>query len=396
MTSRRIVLILLLFSVLLTGCFGAREIDQLALVTAVGIDKGSKDGLIKVTTQIARPGDVRGQTGSPAAGTGEPIWTASAEGESIFAAIRNLARYSSRRVFWAHNQVVIISEEVARDGITDVIDFFSRNHELRMRTWVVVTPGKAWEVVATKTGLEIIPGVSIDKVFRYSDIVSEAPRTDMRTLSAAFLSESTHPVLAKIQPRRRQISADRNAEFGTNLQIEMAGTAVFKRDKMIGWLNLEQSRGLLWFIHKVESRVIALDCGGGKPLSLEIKNNSFDITPAYQNGKVSFQINLHAEIDLVELGCSPDQSQEEIMQQLEPHAVERLTHEVQSVVEAAQKTYGVDILELGKVFQNRYPSEWQMIKGDWEKVFPEAKVSVKVDVHIGSPVLLSKPMRPGK
>ncbi|ARU63742.1 hypothetical protein CBW65_01635 [Tumebacillus avium] len=393
---RRLVLILLLFSVLLTGCFGAREIDQLALVTAVGIDKGSKDGLIKVTTQIARPGDVRGQTGSPAAGTGEPIWTASAEGESIFAAIRNLARYSSRRIFWAHNQVIIISEDVARDGITDVIDFFSRNHELRMRTWVVVTPGKAWEVVATKTGLEIIPGVSIDKVFRYSDIVSEAPRTDMRTLSAAFLSESTHPVLAKIQARSRQISADRNSEFGTNPQIEMAGTAVFKRDKMVGWLNLEQSRGLLWFIHKVQSRVIALDCGGGKPLSLEIKNNSFQVTPLYQNSKVSFQIKLHAEIDLVELGCSPDQSQIEIMQQLEPHTVELLTHEVQSVIEAAQKTYGVDILELGKVFQNRYPSEWQMIKKDWDQVFPEAEVSVKVDVHIGSPVLLSKPMRPGK
>lgn len=393
---------LFLCSVLfLTGCFGSRELDDLAFVMAVGIDKGAKPGTVRVTAQIARPGDVRGQTGAPSAGTGEPVWTAAAEGRTIFEAIRNIARFSSRRVFWAHNQVIVIGEDMAQEGISDVIDFFSRNHELRMKTWIVVSEGEAKKLVSTQTGLEVLPGVSINKLFRYSEIVSEAPKTDMRTLAAAYLSDSTHPVLARVAAKDRQISAKQKQEFGLNPQIELSGTAVFKRDKMVGFLDLDESRGLLWFVQNVESRVVVVPCpsgseGGGQPISLEVKHATFNVVPKYENGKVSFEVKLDSNIDMVEVGCATGQDNSEIMKRVQADAKASLQGDIEAVLKAAQQTYKLDFLELGKVFQNRYPVEWQQLRKNWDQEFAKAEIKLQVDAHVNSPVLLQKPTRSGK
>lgn len=168
------LMIFVVFS--LTGCLGKREINDLAMVMAVGIDKG-ENGQVKITTQIVRPADSRGSTGAPSGQTGDPIWSATAESETLFDAIRNLSTFSSRRVFWAHNYAIVINEDYAREGIGDVVDFFTRNPELRMRTWVMVTPDEASKLVSTITGLEVIPGEALNKLFRYNRISVQAPRT---------------------------------------------------------------------------------------------------------------------------------------------------------------------------------------------------------------------------
>ena len=83
-----------------------RELDDLGLVMVVGIDKIKETNNFRITAQIAKPsgaGQAKGDSGGD-----EPVWTGSAEGNSIFEAIRNLAKFSSRRIMWAHNNVVII------------------------------------------------------------------------------------------------------------------------------------------------------------------------------------------------------------------------------------------------------------------------------------------------
>jgi len=399
MKTKKIILLILvlILSFSLSGCFGSYEINDLAMVMSVGIDKGKKPGTVQVTAQIARPANARGQSGSPSAGTGEPIWTASAEGDSIFEAIRNLGRFTSRRIFWAHNFLLVISEDYAKDGIVDIIDFFTRNHQMRLRTWVVVTPKKANEIIATKTGLEIIPGESIDQLFRYNEIIAEAPRTDIRRLASAYMSNSSHPVLAKVDLIERDVSAKQPEEFGSTPQVKLSGSAIFNRDKMVGWLSPTESRGLLWFIESVDNAIVKLECPSQpkKPVSIELKKNKFEVTPLYSNGEVSFKVDLITYADLVELGCSTEDETKAIIKQLEPALEKELKSEIKSVIEKAQRKYKVDFLKLGETFENRYPAEWNStFKDRWEEYFPSINMQVKVEAHINSSRLLQKPTRP--
>jgi spore germination protein KC len=388
-------IIISLLSLALIGC-GKKEINELAMVTAVGFDQGKKPGTIRITAQIVRPADARGQTGAPSGLTGEPIYSATAEGKNILAAMRNLARFTSRRIFWAQNFIIVINEDVAKNGVTDILDFFTRNHETRMNTWIVATPDKAADLVSTVTGLEVVPGEATDKLFRYSELVAEAPRTNVMRFEESFLSKNTHPVLAKMALRKRGISNKKPEQFGSIEQIELAGTAVFKREKLKGWLNPKDSRGLLYFIEKIDSAVEALPCpedpkNKDKTVSLELKHTRTKVTPFFKNGHPEFTVKVITDADLVESSCEVpfDQMQKSLEEELK----KAVRNELEGVIGKAQKKYKLDFLKLGEVFENRYPSEWKRLSKNWDQEFSRAKINVNVEANVNSPVLLKLPTK---
>lgn len=390
-------ILLLVFIFFLSGCMGKEEINDLAMVMAVAIDRNEENNNIILTTQIAKPGDVAG--GSSSGESGEPLWTVFGEGKTIFEAIRNIARFSSRRVFWAHNMIIVINEEVARtEGLVDIIDFFNRNNQLRMRTWIVISEGKASDIVSTQTGMEIVPGMSLDKLFRYTDILAEAPRSDVMTLTASYLGEHTHPYLAMVKLRNRGLDAESSEEFGGLPQVELSGTAIFNKEKMVGKLDANESRGFLWFIEPIRSSILPLTCPGepGR-VSVELRDNHFKLHPKYDKGIVSFDAVVSSQADLVELGCPTELEHSELLELLADEVEKELEEEIVKMLEKLQKEYKVDVLQLGRAFQGKFPKEWQTkIKEDWDAMYPDVAVNVSITVDLNNPLLLENPTRPSK
>ncbi|MBB3113568.1 spore germination protein KC [Paenibacillus phyllosphaerae] len=376
----------LLMLIMSSGCLGKQEINDLAIVTAVGIDNGENNH-VKLSVQIVRPADARGQTGAPSGGTGEPIYSIQATGRTIFEAARNLARFSSRRVYWAHNFVIVLGEGYARKGIADMIDFFTRNHELRMTTWVVVTPEEAGQVIATITGMEVVPGEAIDKLFRYNQIVAEAPGTNMMRLQESFLAEGTEPVLAKVQLRPRGISNKNPDQFGSLDQVVLSGAAVFEGDKMKGWLSPSEAKGLLPFIEEVDSEIMVINCpdDSNNHATLEIKSLEQRVKTRFVNNQVKVQVAQTANANLVEMGC--EQPFTEIKDQMTLALKQKLENQVLKTASAAQKKYKSDIMKIGQVFHNTYPLEWKQIHSEWNRYFEKAEITVSADAKISSPVL---------
>ncbi|RAP74355.1 Ger(x)C family spore germination protein [Paenibacillus montanisoli] len=372
-----------------TSCFGLRQINELAIVTAVGLGLGDKPGTIKVSAQIIRPADARGQTGAPSGGTGQPIYSISAEGTSIFDAIRNLGRVSSRRVYWAHNFLIVMDEDYARKGIKDMVDFFTRNHELRMNTRVAVTPDLPDQVVSTITGLEVVPGEAVDRLFQNNHVVGRAPASDMMNLEEAFLSSSTEPVLARVQLKPRGISNKKPEEHGSLKQVELGGAAAFLGDKMVGWLSVKEARGLLFFLEKLGSGIEVVKCPNNDGvMSIEFKRARLKVTPSYANKEPKFGVRLTTEADIVESGCAIHLD-EGIRQDAEEKLEQRLKSNIDSVIDKAQHRYHSDFLKLGDVFRNKYPEEWRVLKRDWNRTFSDAKIDVEVEATIKSGVLKS-------
>lgn len=383
--------------ILLTGCTtGKREINHLALVMGVGLDlveteEGEKQ--IQITAQVVRPADARGQTGSPSGQTGEPVWSITAKGKSIFDAIRNLGGFSSRNVFWAHTAIIAINEDLAKEGIHDIIDFFSRNPELRMRTWVAVTPNKASELISTMTSLEVIPAESISNLFKYSPITRAAPRTQMIDLLSAYLSTGGNPYLARFEIKPTSISNKTPEQGATINNVSLAGTGVFKDDKMVGTLSSKETRALLLFVEDIQSGVVVLPCKNDE-LSFELKHQSVDISPQYKGGKIEFDISIKTNVNLVEAGCPVDFEDTKRVNQLEKDVEHEVKADIEAMLNKVQKEYGVDILEAANTFNNRYPAEWNKIKDDWDTQFKEAKFNIHIDAHLNSGVLLYPPTKP--
>jgi spore germination protein KC len=369
----------------LTSCVGKREITDLAIVLAVGLDKGSKEGSVKVTTQLARPADARGQTGAPSGQTGEPVLSLVAEGNTIFEAVRNLSSYSSRRVFWAHNFVIVVNEELAKEGISDILDFFTRNPELRMKTWIVVTPDKAGEVVSTMSGLEVVPGETLQKLFRYTKLSNLAPQSEIMDTLAAFLNKSSQPFLARVFLDKVKVSNEKPEKGASIKQIKLEGAGIFKGDKLVGVLKGNETRGVLFFREKLESGIITIPCTDTEKedISIELENQKFDVKPILKNNTITFTANLETVVSVVEAGCpfSIDNQKQ----------VNKLEDQIESTIKKIQQEYKADVLELGKVLNNKYPAKWKQVEDKWADIFPSVEITVHVDTKISDGNLLFKP-----
>lgn len=149
-------------SLVLSGCWNSRELNELAIVSGIGLDSLDGKQGYRVTFQIINPSSSAQTTGS--ASNQPPIIVVSATDRTIFGALRKASRRATRQLFFAHTQLVLIGESLAEKGITSVFDIFERSHELRLNSAVLVSKGTdAASVLKLLTTLESMPSMGLLK-----------------------------------------------------------------------------------------------------------------------------------------------------------------------------------------------------------------------------------------
>ena len=140
---------------------------DIGFVTAIGIDPG-EDERFTLTFQIINPRNVIG--GEQKGGvSGPPVAVYETSGENLIEIGRKATQQISRRLYYAHADLVVIGEELARKGIRDVLDLLSRSQEFRENTTVVIAKdGKAKDILNTLTPVDQIPDSKIIKTIIFA------------------------------------------------------------------------------------------------------------------------------------------------------------------------------------------------------------------------------------
>ena len=122
-----------------SGCWDKKEIEEQAFVIGLALDKGNKqDNNIIVTFQIALP-----QAFVAEAQSDEPFWNISMEAANITEAEYQLAKEMNQIPNLEHCQVILIGEELAREGLNEYLDFLIRTHEVRRMINIGIVQGNA-------------------------------------------------------------------------------------------------------------------------------------------------------------------------------------------------------------------------------------------------------------
>lgn len=380
----------LLALLLLSGCWSYREINELALVMAVGVDL-TEDDRIRVTVQIARPG-ASGAAHGGTESTGPPVYIAFAEGRSVFEAIRNLALFSSRRIMWAHNKVIVIGGDMARRGIDELVDFFTRNPELRYRTLVAFTPGEAREILSLSTGMETQPSDSIDKAFRYAEIIGEARKVDVKEWAAAYMDPALTGVLPILRARERAIAGTAAKEADPR-EIVIQGLALLHEGKLAGLLDQRESRGVALTRARPGRIIITMPCSeeAGGQITLELVGSRSSIRPSLsQAGTPSFEIQLQVASAITSITCDVDYRQPKVRQQIERDLAQTLTEDITAVIRRARETR-TDPMGLGQHLRARLPSHWPDLRNLWPEGIGEADIRVTVRAQVKGSELALRP-----
>lgn len=397
---RKIIAILLLLLAIsnlafLSGCWDLREINEIGLVTAVGIDKAESPNRYSVTVQIANPST---DNSSESKGSAKSqVWIGTEEGASLFDASRNLGEISSRRLMWAHNNVIVIGESLAKEGIIPVVDYFTHNPELRMKTAVVVANGKAKDYIAAKAGMETPSGVSFILMEGYRSFTADTVESHMLQVSSQLKNEYSNPLISRISLKKATMqSGDGDSNEKSSETIDLSGAAVFKKDKMLGWLSPQETLGVSWILNQTHNTVVTVTDPehGNKNVSVETSGVKAKIKTAVFNGIPSISINIKGNADIVEEDGSTSQSMSDVKVQVADLINKKIEEEIKNSLEVVQKKYMVDCLGLAAIVHAQNDREWESgLKDKWQEIFPQIPVTVSVDINIISSALNQEPMK---
>lgn len=380
--SLTVIAILLFFQ---AGCWNAREIDELAFVMGIALDDDGKGGF-KVTVQMARPSTY---SKSPTGGGGDkekPYWLATTTGKTIFEAIRDMATFTSRRVFWSHNKVILIGEKLARRDISEIMDFFSRNPELRLRTWIVVTPGNAGDILEKGPSMEKVTAGALEKVIGQRVWTGNGYGIMLKDFLEDYLSQATYPTAA-----RAEIT-----QAASQPRLRLAGAAYFNKYKMAGWLDERETRGLLWLKHRMRSTIMVLPCPvDGKPLSIEITDSKLDYKSEFIGPEPRMTIKVKAGGNLTEQSCITDFYNTGNLSKLEETLALAITADMEAAAKVAKKTC-LDFPGLNHVFHRQNNRLWQQVAAEWPRIFKDITVNIQVDAKIPRAAVFARPLKSRK
>ncbi|MDP4551152.1 Ger(x)C family spore germination protein [Alkalihalobacillus macyae] len=399
MTYKAFIIVFLMGSmIVLTGCWGRTELQDLDIVTAIGIDKGGEevDNRYRVTVQIVNEGQISGGAQTGGAIKVAPVTTYSNTGSTVFEALRKIAPKTANELYFPHIQMIAIGEELATDGVKDLFDFLERDHQFRVLFPIlVVREDTAENLLRISTPLEPLPSAKIIGGLEFTKkIWGEYATTRADQVILHLGSKGTGTITG--------VQINGNVEDGNQLsnieqispktEIEIRGIAVFKEGKFIKWLDDDIARGATWINNELSNTIVNLDCKSEKDsIAIQIMRSKTSLKASIKDKKPVLSISVREEGHLSEVHCPMDLNQFETINKLEKELANETKEEIKLAMKAAQEEKS-DIFGLGEVVNREDPTLWKEIEGRWdEEFFPELEFNVKVKAFIRRTGMRTKP-----
>lgn len=241
-----LLMMVVLQIVTFSGCWNRREVNDLVIALAFGIDM-TEDKDIQLTVQAVVPRKL-GQDGSE----GNATVTYTETGSTLFEALRKLNTVSSQKIYIGHIQLIVFGESIAREGIQKAIDFLERDHEFRRQAVPVVTKNmSAKELLEIESIYEALPAVHIVNMLGNNDAVGFSRDMTLLDVFEEFNSTGNNLVTGIVTKRGPELP-----QYVKGLRTQ--GTAVFDGEHLVGFLNPYETRGYLWVVGEIGSGILVI------------------------------------------------------------------------------------------------------------------------------------------
>jgi|GEM_PF-1392717 germination protein, Ger(x)C family len=383
-----ILLVITIFtsSFCLTGCFDKNEIEKLGFVVALGIDLDNHNKII-VSLQILESSD-KSQTEKDTKAGKSKVYICT--GNTIYDALYNLSKGLSIPIKFSNEKCIIIGKKFAEAGIKPIIDFSLRFNDMRPTTPVLVTNGDAVDILQMQAPENPISAFVIHDLIKRQKYLCLASTTTNLDFANNMKSESSISTCGII-------NIDKENKKNLNNSLILSGSAVFRKDKLIGYMNAEETRGMQWIKGKVKLGSLVIKTRDENKISLHIIKSNSSLKPSIIDKKVDIRVNIKAQSNIQEIS---EHISEDMNFNTNPDIIDRLSkeqdkaiyNEANLAINAAQDRLSADIFDFGNLLYRECPHEWNSIKGDWNKLFPYVNIEIGVSSEIKQTGILSKPI----
>ncbi|MDQ8739476.1 Ger(x)C family spore germination protein [Paenibacillus sp. LHD-38] len=355
----------------LTGCWSKLELPERSFIMSLGIDEG-RNGNIRLTAQLYKPNPgLRGRGG------GATFVNVQSEDESMFETVRDLTLHMGRKVHWSHMRIIVIGEAFAKKrGLEEILDFFYRNSELRLTSYVHIAKGKASTYMSTKPLIENTLGqqlLTIQEVaYKYSGKTANVTLLDLGFQLKGQVDDAMIPYLY----RSKKITET----------TPVAGAVLLKKGKMIGKLSSKDMESVLMLRDEYKRGVLEIPClnqpngKSKKKETVQIISTSTQLSPKIKQRSVTVKASITIEGTVTELKCTKVTTSEEEIQFI--NQIKEVVEQDMMKAYEELKQKKVDVIDLSNLIYRRHPALWKSMKEDWHEIFAKSQLEIQTDVKI--------------
>lgn len=210
----------------MSGCSGAKQLDERLIVKGIGIDKSGDEYKITLQALVTEGSEE----------DGEKIQVVESSGKSVLDAMSGIVLKTGKEPMYGQNLFVILGRSAVQEDIENTLDFFVRYYDARPSVSVYMSESSAKDILTAKNESGLITAQSIDQLAQAEGISGKTVTTDILRLVASLQQDITDSFIPTV--------AKKEAD-GDNSEILVTGTAVFRDNKLTGTLTPSESMGAL-------------------------------------------------------------------------------------------------------------------------------------------------------
>ncbi len=389
MSRKSISLYLIIASIsFLSGCWSQKELNELAIISATSIDKNEEGQYVK-TIQLINPSNVAGGLQGGGGGQSPAVTVYSVTGDSVLEAHFNASSKISRKLYHAHANLIVFSEEVAQeDGIEDVLDAFERDPEIRPTARVVIAHNtKAGDLLKSLTAVDKIPAEKVNGTLEFTEQYRGTNlEVTLQDVIKTLTSEGKEPVISGFSIKgdiEQGKKMDNILKSEQDTTLETDGLAIFKEGKLIDWYQEDMAKGVIWILDKIKQTDVELDRDGKKnAIVYNVIRQKTEVSADTKHDMPTITINVRAEGDIREVRTSINLKDPKVILELEKELEEKIKKLLEDTVMRTQQNK-TDIFGFGEEVHRSNPEKWKKLKSDWnDNYFSNLNVEVKVEAFV--------------
>lgn len=375
---KRIKFLILLLP-LLSGCYNYRELNELGITTAVSIDY--KDNNFYVIAEVINP--IKQQDASSS--NNSPFVNYNSSSSSLQDAFRKVVLESPRQLYAAQLEIIVLSEEVVNNHLEEVLEYFARDPEARTEIKIIVA--KTEDSTKAITLQTLLTSLSSSNIIKSLDLQSKVLGMDYPVTLNELLNMYIDPYLEVVLP---SMTLYGNYEIGDEKEnittsspkaiVKIDGSTITKDNKILGYLDLEESK--------------ILNLINGKLKETIIKMNYYDGYIIFEPNRIKVSRELDIKNNIIKINISGYSKTKEIQSNInlkDPKEVEKLNKALNMELEkkitdtfnSIREKYGTDVFGFQELY---YRTNYKYFKENctnwYENIYPKIKLEVKANVRL--------------
>lgn len=345
----------------LSGCYNYNEMNDLSIISALGIDY--EDNLYKLSAQVVEFKNEK-----------ETFVTFTSEGNTIYEALRNLSKSSSKKMYISHLEVLLLSEKVYKEKNDEIIDFFANYPESSLNYYVTVTDGSPIDFINTSTPLTTLSSGSIIEMLKLNNkYESFANLITFDEYINDYISQGKSLIVPRIHIKSYSPSeTDEKQRI-----IEIKDLIAVNKNKEITYLNESESIGYSILSNNCEKYILTLPCSGGK-FTIELKSSNTKIN-IKENNMIMIEINAFGTVGSYDCNITDEKEIKKMVVEKTEKEIENYTNKALEL-SLSKKT---DFIGIGNIFYAYNYKYFINIIDEWEnKYLEKIKYNIKSNVSV--------------